>query len=181
MCCENLREPCVGGGWGKPRPIGFWPELAWEHLDWLRSVTKLPIAIKGLAHPADARLALERGADAIFVSNHGGRQLDGMPAAIDLLPAVAEVVDGRIPLVLDGGVRRGTDVVKALALGAAAVAVGRPVVWGLAVDGEDGVARVLAMLSDELARALTLCGVTTPAGVSRDLVRVRIDRPCVDC
>jgi 4-hydroxymandelate oxidase len=182
LCCENLREPLAGGRFGPPRPIGFWADLAWEHLDWLRGLTTLPIAIKGVAHPADARIAVERGVDAILVSNHGGRQLDGIPAAIDLLPSIAQAVDGRVPLVLDGGVRRGTDIVKALALGATAVAIGRPVIWGLAVDGEAGVARVLALLSDELERALTLCGVATPAAVSRDLVRLHgMEGLCVDC
>jgi 4-hydroxymandelate oxidase len=179
MCCENLREPLPGGGWGAPRSIAFWPELAWEHLDWLRRTTALPIALKGIAHPEDARLAVQQGVDALMVSNHGGRQLDTVPAAIDLLPAVASAVGGRIPLLLDGGIRRGTDVVKALALGASAVAIGRPVIWGLAVDGTAGVVRVLEMLRAELERALTLCGCPSPRDVSRDLVRVRgMEGPC---
>jgi len=152
--CANLR---IDGG-DEYRSIEFDSTLTWRDIDWLRSATRLPIAIKGLAHPEDARLAIEHGADAIIVSNHGGRQLDTVAASIDLLPAVAAAVDGRIPIVLDGGVRRGTDVLKALALGATAVAIGRPVIWGLAVGGEAGVGAVLQQLGHELRDALALCG-----------------------
>jgi 4-hydroxymandelate oxidase len=173
MCCENLREPLADGRRGPARPIEFSPELSWDHVDWLRKTTTLPIALKGLMHPEDARLAVQHGVDGLLVSNHGGRQLDTVPAAIELLPAIAEAVEERVPLVLDGGIRRGTDVVKALALGATAVAVGRPVVWGLAVDGAEGVAGVLDMLRAELARALALCGCASPRDVTRDLVRLR--------
>jgi 4-hydroxymandelate oxidase len=147
------------------------PEISWRHIDWLREITPLPIVLKGALHPLDARLAVERGVDALLVSNHGGRQLDTMPATIDQLPLIAEAVEGRVPLLLDGGVRRGTDVVKALALGARAVAVGRPVLWGLAADGEAGVTRVLEMLRAETAHTLTLCGCDGPRAVTRDLVR----------
>jgi 4-hydroxymandelate oxidase len=173
MWCENLRDALPGGGWGAPRSIGFWPDLAWEHLNWLRQVTTLPIVLKGVVHPEDARIAVERGIDALIVSNHGGRQLDSVPAAIDLLPAIASAVANRVPLLLDGGVRRGTDVVKALALGATAAAIGRPVVWALAVDGAAGVERALNLLREELVRALTLCGVGEPADVTGDLVRLQ--------
>jgi 4-hydroxymandelate oxidase len=172
MCCENLREVRADGQQGPARPIEFSPELSWEHVDWLRQTTALPIALKGVMHPADARLAVERGVDALLVSNHGGRQLDTVPAAIELLPAIAEAAAGRIPLVLDGGIRRGTDVVKALALGATAVAIGRPVIWGLAVNGEEGVVHVLDMLRAEVARALALCGCASPRDPGRDLVRL---------
>jgi 4-hydroxymandelate oxidase len=172
LCCEHLREPLPGGEWGRARPIAFSPELGWEHVDWLRRTTALPIALKGVMHPADAQLAVRRGVDALLVSNHGGRQLDTVPAAIELLPAIAEAVDGRVPLVLDGGIRRGTDMVKALALGASAVAIGRPVVWGLAVAGQEGVAQVLELLRSELDRALALCGCGSPRELSRDLVRL---------
>ncbi len=173
MCCENLREPCSEGKRDAARKIVFSPELSWEHLDWLRQTTALPIALKGVARPDDARLALARGVGALLVSNHGGRQLDTMPASIELLPALADAVAGSVPLLLDGGVRRGTDVVKALALGASAVAIGRPVLWGLAVAGEAGVARVIEMLRSELDRALALCGCASVREVSRDLVRLR--------
>jgi 4-hydroxymandelate oxidase len=159
LVCENLRDPDDPN---KVRSIQFDPDLTWEHLGWLRSRTALPVVLKGIAHPEDAALALEHGADAIIVSNHGGRQLDTQPAAIKLLPPIAEVVAGRVPILLDGGVRRGTDVLKAMALGATAVGIGRPVLWGLAVDGEAGVRDVIEVLTTELVRALTLCGCRTP-------------------
>jgi 4-hydroxymandelate oxidase len=167
--CENLRE-LRGGEPGSVRQVVLSPEISWRHIDWLRETTDLPILLKGVLHPHDARLAVERGVDGLIVSNHGGRQLDTTPATIQQLPRVAEVVEGRVPLLLDGGVRRGIDVVKALALGAAAVAVGRPVVWGLAVAGEDGVAKVLALLRRELENALTLCGCDSLWAAGRDLL-----------
>ncbi|MCK2216768.1 alpha-hydroxy-acid oxidizing protein [Actinomadura sp. ATCC 31491] len=181
--CENLRDdpgegPGEGTGGerdddrgGPVRPIVMDPRLSWADLDRLRAATGLPIVLKGVTHPADARLALEHGVAAIMVSNHGGRQLDTVPAAIDLLPDVAAATGGAVPVLLDGGVRRGTDVLKALALGATAVAVGRPVLWGLAAGGEAGVARVLALLRAEVEQALTLCGCASPAGLTPDLVR----------
>ena len=171
MCCENLRERVNGNGRGKARKIVFSPEFSWKHIDWLREVTRLKIVLKGIVHPEDAKLALQHGADAILVSNHGGRQLDTIPATIDVLPAIVNAVDGRIPLLLDGGIRRGTDVLKALALGANAVAIGRPVLWGLALAGEAGVARVLEILRSELARALALCGCGSIRDITRDLLQ----------
>jgi 4-hydroxymandelate oxidase len=175
MYCENMREPLAEGGLGRVREFDFSPALSWEHVDWLRKTTPLKIALKGVIHPADARIAVERGVDALMVSNHGGRQLDTVPATIELLPEIAEAVGGGFPLVLDGGIRRGTDVVKALALGATAVAIGRPVLWGLALGGEQGVTLVLEMLRAELHRALTLCGCGSASDVRRDLVRRRGD------
>jgi 4-hydroxymandelate oxidase len=169
LCCENMRD---ADGTGPARPIVFSPQLSWEHIGWLRKTTTLKIALKGLMHPADARIALGEGVDAIIVSNHGGRQLDSMPAAIELLPEIAEAVDGKVPLLVDGGIRRGTDVVKALALGASVVAIGRPVLWGLAVAGEDGVSLVLEMLRSELLRALAFCGCGSPGDVTPDLLRI---------
>jgi 4-hydroxymandelate oxidase len=166
LCCENLRDPASG----EIRRIEFEPRLGWEQLDWLRTATNLPIVLKGVLHPDDARLAAGLGVDALIVSNHGGRQLDTVPAAIDALPAVVDAVDRRLPVLMDGGVRRGTDVVKALALGATAVGLGRPVLWGLAAFGEEGVARVLAMIRAELEAALTLCGYGSPDQLPRDLV-----------
>lgn len=148
----------------------FDPSLAWEDLEWLCGITELPVLVKGLVHPDDARLAAEHGAAGIVVSNHGGRQLDTAPATIEALPEVADRVAGqRAPggftVILDGGVRRGTDVVKALALGADAVAVGRPILWGLAVDGEEGARRVLEILREEVDLAMGLCGCASVAAV----------------
>lgn len=154
------------------RRIEFWAELGWEHIGWLRSITSLPIVLKGIMHPGDAARAVAEGAAAIMVSNHGGRQLDTVPAAVELLPAISDAVGGAVPVLLDGGIRRGTDVVKALALGASAVAIGRPVLWGLAVDGEKGVTAVLEQLRAELGRALALCGCASVSEVGPDLVRV---------
>jgi 4-hydroxymandelate oxidase len=143
--------------------------LSWDDVAWLRSVTTLPILVKGICHPMDARLALEHGAAGVWVSNHGGRQLDTAPATIDVLPRVADVLGGALPVILDGGVRRGTDVVKALALGANAVAIGRPVLWALALGGQLGVTHVLELLRAEIDAALGLCGFGD-VRVSRDVV-----------
>jgi 4-hydroxymandelate oxidase len=166
MCCENLREG------GIVRQLVFSPEFSWNHIDWLAKVTSLKIVLKGILHPEDARLAVSHGADAIIVSNHGGRQLDTVPATIDLLPAIVDAVDGRIPVLMDGGIRRGSDVVKALALGATAVAIGRPVIWGLSTGGEPGVTQVLEMLRSEIDRTLALCGCGCPGDASRELLRL---------
>lgn len=162
--CANM------GGDGHVRQVVLSPEISWWHLDWLRSVTDLPILAKGVLHPQDASLAVEHGLAGVVVSNHGGRQLDTTPASLDRLSVVGEAVRGRVPLLLDGGVRRGTDVVKAIALGAQAVAIGRPALWGLAVDGAAGVGRVLELLRTELANALTLCGAESFKGVTSDQV-----------
>jgi 4-hydroxymandelate oxidase len=143
------------------------PSLTWRDLEWLRSLTSLPLLVKGVLTAEDATLALEAGVEGIVVSNHGGRQLDGVAASLDALPEVAEAVGDRAVVLMDGGVRRGTDVVKALALGAKAVLVGRPVLWGLAVDGAEGVERVLTLLRDELELALALCGCRSPDEVTR--------------
>lgn len=152
--CAHMRT----GDGGALRRIEFDATLSWSDIDWLRSVSRLPLVIKGITHPDDARLALEHGASAVFVSNHGGRQLDTVAASITLLPAIVSAVDGAVPVLMDGGIRRGTHVLKALALGATAVGIGRPVLWGLAADGQAGVRRVLALLRDELLQSLTLCG-----------------------
>jgi isopentenyl diphosphate isomerase/L-lactate dehydrogenase-like FMN-dependent dehydrogenase len=145
--------------------------LTWRDLEWLRSVCPLPVVIKGILTAEDALLAAEHGAAAVVVSNHGGRQLDGVPAALDVLPEVVEAVGGRVEVLLDGGVRRGTDVLKALALGARATLSGRAVLFGLAAGGEQGAAHVLKLLRDELELGLKLLGCTSPAGVTRAHVR----------
>jgi 4-hydroxymandelate oxidase len=144
--------------------------LGWDVIAWLRSVTSLPILVKGIVRPDDASRAVMHGAAGIVVSNHGGRQLDTAPATIDVLARVVDAVDGRVPVLLDGGVRRGTDVLKALALGARAVLVGRPILWGLALGGEEGVRRVLALLRAEIDEAMALCGCPRVTDVTRDLL-----------
>jgi 4-hydroxymandelate oxidase len=148
--------------------------FSWDIFPWLRSITKLPLVIKGVLRPEDARRAVELGLDGIVVSNHGGRRLDGMPASIEMLPAVAEAVAGRCEIFLDSGVRRGTDVLKALALGARAVLIGRPYVWALAADGEAGVAKVLTILRDELENVLLSAGCSNVREVPRALVMDRV-------
>ena len=156
----------------------FDPGLAWPDLEWLAGVTRLPVYLKGIVHPEDGRLAVRNGAAGVIVSNHGGRQLDTAPATIQALPEVVEAVrttegGADLPVLLDGGIRRGTDVLKALASGADAVCVGRPVLWGLAVDGAEGAYRVLSLLRDELENAMALCGVTSIgelAASGRDLL-----------
>jgi 4-hydroxymandelate oxidase len=147
------------------------PALTWEAIEWLRSLTSLPLLVKGIVRADDAVRAIERGAAGVVVSNHGGRQLDASPATIEVLPRVADAVAGRGEILLDGGVRRGTDVLKALALGARAVLVGRPVLWGLAAGGRAGVAAALATLRREVDLAMALCGCPSVASVTRDLVQ----------
>src|SRR4051795_12621809 len=141
--------------------------LTWKDLERLVDAVDLPVLVKGIHAPADARLAIEHGAAGIVVSNHGGRQLDGVPAGIDLLEAVAQEVAGEVDVLVDGGVRRGTDVLVALALGARAVLVGRPLLWGLAWDGEAGARWVLDTLRAELELDMMLLGIASPAAVRR--------------
>jgi isopentenyl diphosphate isomerase/L-lactate dehydrogenase-like FMN-dependent dehydrogenase len=143
------------------------PSLSWKDIERLASESQLPVLVKGIQTAEDAVLAAEHGAAGIVVSNHGGRQLDGVAATIDMLPEVVEAVGTGIEVLVDGGVRRGVDVAIALSLGARAVLVGRPVLWGLAVDGAAGVRRVLELLRDELTLALGLLGCTSPDELSR--------------
>jgi isopentenyl diphosphate isomerase/L-lactate dehydrogenase-like FMN-dependent dehydrogenase len=147
------------------------PAITWDDVDWLRSITSLPVLIKGVLAADDARIALDHGVAGIVVSNHGARQLDGVPAPVEVLPEVVEAVAGRVPVLVDGGVRRGTDVVKALALGATAVLIGRPYIWGLAAEGEAGVRRVYEMLRAEFELAMALCGCRTVGEIGPALVR----------
>jgi len=149
------------------------PSITWADLERLCGEFDLPILVKGLITGEDAALAVEHGAAGVVVSNHGGRQLDNAPATIDALPEVVEAVAGRIPVLLDGGVRRGTDVAVALAIGAEAVMVGRPFLWGLAVDGEAGARLALEMLADELRLALALLGCPDPAALSGQHIQRR--------
>jgi len=151
--------------------LAYDPSISWDDVAWIREhAPGLSLLLKGILTAADAELAVAAGADGIVVSNHGGRQLDTSPASLDALPEVIETIGGRIPVLVDGGVRRGTDVVKALALGASAVMIGRPAAWGLAAGGEDGVVDVLRILRDELENAMTLCGCATVSDITREHV-----------
>ena len=143
------------------------PGMNWADLDEVRRQWRGPLLVKGLLHPQDASRALQAGVDGLIVSNHGGRQLDGALASLRALPGVVQAVDGRIPVLLDGGIRRGSDVFKALALGAAAVLVGRPHLWGLAVAGGAGVTRALSILDDELDRTMGLAGVSRATDIAQ--------------
>lgn len=139
----------------------FDKSLSWSDIKWIKSITKLPIILKGIVHPDDARKAIDHGVDGLVVSNHGGRQLDSSIATIQALPEISDVVNGRIPLLIDGGIRRSTDIIKAIALGADAVLIGRPIIWGLAVNGQQGVERVLEMFRKELTMSMTLFGFSS--------------------
>lgn len=151
------------------------PAINWDTIAWIRSLTKLPVVLKGILSPDDARLACEHGVSGIIVSNHGGRNLDTVPATIEALPRVMEAVEGRVPVLLDGGVRRGTDIIKALAYGAKAVLIGRPYLWGLGVAGSQGVEQVIRILRLELEAAMTLCGTPSIARITRSTLW-----PCED-
>ena len=146
------------------------PSTTWERLVEVRERTTLPLLLKGVLHPDDARSALDGGVDGVIVSNHGGRQVDGAIGALDALPGVVEAVDGRVPVLFDSGIRSGADAVKALALGAAAVLLGRPYIWGLALGGEEGVREVLRGFLADLELTLALCGVARGADLDRSLV-----------
>jgi isopentenyl diphosphate isomerase/L-lactate dehydrogenase-like FMN-dependent dehydrogenase len=150
--------------------------LTWDSIAWLRSITTLPVLLKGILTAEDAHLAIEHGVDGIIVSNHGGRQLDSAIPSIEALPEVIEAVGGRCEVYIDGGIRRGTDILKALALGARAVLIGRPVLWGLAVDGLDGVVHVLELLRHELELSMALAGRPTIANIDRSLVLMPTER-----
>lgn len=152
------------------------PSLSWKDIEWLKSITKLPILIKGVLTGEDAAKAVEVGVAGIIVSNHGGRQLDYAPSTISVLEEVVQAVGGRLPVLFDGGIRRGTDIFKALALGAQAVLIGRPVIYGLAAKGEHGVRHVIEMLRDELELTMTLCGCRSIKEITRNRVRTERDR-----
>jgi lactate 2-monooxygenase len=157
--------------------IGHWaaqfsnPTVTWDDLEWLREQTRLPILLKGILHGEDARVAVQSGADGVIVSNHGGRQVDGAIAALDALPSVREAAGERFPVLFDSGIRTGADIFKALALGADAVCLGRPFVWGLALDGQAGVEHVLRCLLAELDLTLALSGYTSPDQVDASALR----------
>jgi isopentenyl diphosphate isomerase/L-lactate dehydrogenase-like FMN-dependent dehydrogenase len=168
----GLRYGLIRSGWEPPLDLGYAdllydPELTWDDLAWVREHAPLPLVLKGILTAEDARIAVDAGVDAIVVSNHGGRQLDHSPASLTVLPEIVEAVDGRIPVLLDSGVRHGGDVFVALALGASAVLVGRPLVWGLAARGEDGVVEVLELLRGELDNVMALAGCNRVADITR--------------
>ncbi len=144
--------------------------VTWKDVDWIRSISKLPIILKGVHRKDDAIRAAEHGFDGIIVSNHGARQLDTVPATIDLLPAISESVGDKLEVFLDGGIRRGTDVIKAIALGAKAVLIGRPILWGLAVNGSEGATRVIQLIREETDLAMALCGISNISAITRDII-----------
>lgn len=148
------------------------PALTWQDLEWLQSLSPLPLVVKGILRGDDAVRAVEYGAKAIVVSNHGGRQLDGAIASLDALPEIVAAVDGRIEVLMDGGIRRGTDILRALALGAKAVLIGRPVLWGLAAAGKSGVSHVISLLQQELDLAMALSGCATLQDIDSSLVQL---------
>lgn len=165
----DIVVPSVGRSGVKPHEyVGLLsPSVTWRDVDRFAELSNLPVVLKGILTAEDARLACEHGAAGIVVSNHGGRQLDGAVSSIDALPEVVEAVDGRIEVLVDGGVRRGVDILKALALGARAVLAGRAPLWGLIVDGEEGARSVLDLLHNEFRLALQLAGCRTPAEITR--------------
>jgi isopentenyl diphosphate isomerase/L-lactate dehydrogenase-like FMN-dependent dehydrogenase len=150
--------------------MNYQARLTWDDVEWLRSVLKVPLGIKGILTGDDARRAVEAGVQIVWISNHGGRQLDHTQATINVLPEIVEAVDGRAEIIIDGGFSRGTDIIKALALGANVVAMGRTMLWGLAVGGAAGVDRTIQILRDELATSLALCGQTSVRGLTPSLV-----------
>jgi isopentenyl diphosphate isomerase/L-lactate dehydrogenase-like FMN-dependent dehydrogenase len=160
------RSPAVAAMWR-----AHTPNMTWDYIEWLKSASDLPVILKGILSPEDAALAVERGADAIVVSNHGARQLDGVVATIDALPGVIDAVGGKVPVLMDGGVRRGTDAIKAIAIGARAVLIGRPYVWGLASFGQAGVQRVIELLRAEFALSMALAGKPNVASLDRGMVK----------
>lgn len=169
---EGHAGPTGHSGVGIGQALGWTIDasLSWRDLEWLCAQTRLPVLVKGICRADDACRALASGAAGVVVSNHGGRQLDGAPATAEALPHVVDAVAGRAPVLVDGGIRCGTDILRALALGATAVQVGRPLLWGLAVGGEAGARRVLELLVEDLSRSMALAGCPDVAAVTRDLL-----------
>lgn len=171
---ENLRDSGlpveVRGGLGSFFLSRHDPRLSWNDIGWIKDLTPLPLVLKGVMTGEDTRRAVDHGVEAVIVSNHGGRQLDGAPATLDVLPEVVEAADGQIEVYVDGGIRSGPDIVKCLALGARAVLLGRPYLWGLIVRGEEGVAEVLELLRDDLQLTMTLAGLPSVRRIDRTAV-----------
>src|SRR3984893_13150368 len=184
LCVENLSplgkgkmpeanvtlDPVCGSGLAAYVRENFKSDLSFDDLDWLCASTNLPVVVKGVCRADDAKKCAEHGAKANVVSNHGGRQLDTAPATCDVLPHVVDAVGDRCEIYVDGGIRRGSDVLKAIALGARAVLIGRPILWGLTVAGEQGALNVLEILRRELDEAMLLCGCTTLGDINRSLL-----------
>jgi 4-hydroxymandelate oxidase len=160
----------MGSGLAAYVRANFKEDLGFDDLDWLCGSTQLPVVVKGVCRGDDARRAAERGAKGIVVSNHGGRQLDTAPATSEVLPYVVDAVADDCEVYVDGGIRRGSDVLKAIALGVRAVLVGRPILWGLSVDGERGATNILEILRRELDEAMLLCGCTSLVDIERRLL-----------
>lgn len=171
--CKGLKEIPAND---LPAAIEHWksvfgnPSICWKDIDMIRQQTDLPILLKGILHPEDASKALEHGVDGIIVSNHGGRQIAGSITAIDALPDIAAVVDGQIPILMDSGIRRGSDILKALALGAQAVLLGRPYAYGLAVGGEDGVTQVIQNILSDFEITMGLAGLSSVSDIHKTLL-----------
>jgi 4-hydroxymandelate oxidase len=165
----------VAGGSGLAAYIAsLWDSaIAWRDVAWLRSITRLPVLVKGILRSDDALQAVEAGVAGLIVSNHGGRQVDTTPSALEVLPEIVDAVDGRVEILMDGGIRRGTDLIKALALGAKAALVGRPLIWGLAQDGEAGAYAIMDILRTEFDLSLALCGCHNVAELSPDILHWR--------
>ncbi|OJW54551.1 MAG: hypothetical protein BGO67_10080 [Alphaproteobacteria bacterium 41-28] len=152
------------------------PSITWEDIGWLRSLTSLPIILKGIMHPKDIQMAIEQNIDAIIISNHGGRQLDTALSSIETLKHVKHSIEGKIDIILDGGIRKGVDILKAIALGAKAVMVGRPILWGLTAGGEEGVKKVLGILRAELDMAMALCGFSSITQINEEILHFQTDK-----
>ena len=167
---EKLPKAVADSGMAAYAAANFDPALTWKDVEWLAQLTRLPILVKGILRADDALSAVNHGVAGIIVSNHGGRQLDTTPAAISVLPEIVDAVAGAVEVYVDGGIRRGTDVLKAIAYGARAVLIGRPILWGLAVGGEAGVESVLEMLRAEFDLAMALSGCPSLTAITRDLV-----------
>ncbi|MFZ0711341.1 MAG: alpha-hydroxy acid oxidase, partial [Terrimicrobiaceae bacterium] len=168
---QESRDDTAGSGLSPYTASLFEPALTWKDIEWLTGITKLPVLVKGILRSDDALLAVKHGASGVIVSNHGARQLDTTPATISVLPEIVDAVGGKVEVYVDGGIRRGTDVLKAIACGARAVFVGRPVLWGLASGAEAGVRYVLEMLRQEFDLAMALSGCPTLSSITRDLIR----------
>ena len=169
---DDMKVPYLSNGnhFNSGIPIMAKKPVTWKDIEWFKTFTKMPILLKGIMCPDDAALAIKAGAAGIIVSNHSGRNLDTVPATIEVLPSIVDEVKRKIPVLMDGGIRRGTDVLKAIALGANAVLVGKPICFGLASGGAEGVTKVLTILRKEFEMAMALSGRTSIAAIDRSLI-----------